>query len=197
VKRGYRATEQACVMIEVPAHAYLTTSGDEWKFDRGFERNDQACVTVRVPDHAVFVGDSYGQKWKCNRGFKMKGDRCVQIKHSYQCPSHLFRQRTGVQSSISAAQQWMCHGITNQSGSWRSTYPAGRLENRALNRQFLQRGDRPKIAPHWRRVLPRLDARTGGHPVPAASYGGRRPHARRKLMRYGSPPGILRGVFWC
>jgi hypothetical protein len=67
-------------MIEVPAHAYLTTSGDEWKFDRGFERNDQACVTVRVPDHAVFVGDSYGQKWKCNRGFKMKGDGCVQIK---------------------------------------------------------------------------------------------------------------------
>lgn len=47
--RGFRVAGAACARVEVPAHAYLRDSGNEWECERGFARGANSCVPVIVP----------------------------------------------------------------------------------------------------------------------------------------------------
>src|SRR5262249_25841640 len=51
-KYGYHQRDQMCVPVDVPAHAYLNSFGDDWKCDRGFRRVNGRCDPIVVPDNA-------------------------------------------------------------------------------------------------------------------------------------------------
>jgi hypothetical protein len=73
--RGYKASAQSCVAIEVPANAYLDSNGREWRCDRGYEKASGRCTRIEVPPNG-FLG-SRGSAWKCNRGHSKVGQSCV------------------------------------------------------------------------------------------------------------------------
>ncbi len=78
--KGYRAVDEACVAIKVPANAYLanTSYGRGWECGRGYREVDEACTAVKVPANA-YLGSS-GDSWRCDRGYREVNDACVAIK---------------------------------------------------------------------------------------------------------------------
>src|SRR5205823_3135837 len=49
---GYRQQGDSCVVVVVPVHAYLNSSGDDWHCNRGFQRAAERCVPIVVPRNA-------------------------------------------------------------------------------------------------------------------------------------------------
>ncbi len=41
--RGFKRVTDRCEEIQVPEHAFLSTSGDAWVCDRGFKREGNRC----------------------------------------------------------------------------------------------------------------------------------------------------------
>ena len=44
--RGYRRADTICVAVEIPAHAFLDSSGIDWQCERGFRKNLKACSEI-------------------------------------------------------------------------------------------------------------------------------------------------------
>ncbi len=77
-ERGFKRTDDECLSIKVPEHAFLKDYGDDWKCERGFKRVEGECQPVELPKHA-FLKDN-GDDWKCERGFRREGNRCSQTE---------------------------------------------------------------------------------------------------------------------
>ena len=77
---GYRELGDTCIVIELPANAYLTDSlyRKGWECSRGYVRVDEACVVIDVPPNAYL--NSYGDNWRCNRGYQKLRDACIAIE---------------------------------------------------------------------------------------------------------------------
>ena len=41
--RGFKKTENQCQSINVPEHAFLSSSGNSWNCERGFKREGDLC----------------------------------------------------------------------------------------------------------------------------------------------------------
>jgi hypothetical protein len=44
-ERGYRARAGACVVVDLPANAHLSSSGDSWNCDPPYRRGGDVCVS--------------------------------------------------------------------------------------------------------------------------------------------------------
>jgi hypothetical protein len=64
-----------CVAIDVPANAFLDSSGGRWQCERGFERVGDSCKKVDVPANAHL--EYLGHGWDCNRGYERQEDECL------------------------------------------------------------------------------------------------------------------------
>ena len=75
--RGFRASEDACVPIQVPANGYLTDAqyGSGWTCDRGYRAVKDACVALEIPDNAHL--DSSGNDWDCNEPYRKRDGKCT------------------------------------------------------------------------------------------------------------------------
>jgi hypothetical protein len=80
-ERGYRAADNTCLAVHVPANAYVTDSayGAGWACERGYRPAGETCARVQVPMNGYFVDTTYGRGWACERGFAATGDACVAI----------------------------------------------------------------------------------------------------------------------
>ena len=78
-ERGYRATDDACVAVKVPANGYLADSayGVGWECDRGYRAIDSACVAVQVPENAHL--DLSGNGWACNPSYRKQQNGCTPL----------------------------------------------------------------------------------------------------------------------
>ena len=88
--REYRAVDETCVAVIVPADAYPTSSissGTAWECNRGFRRTDATgfrqfdatCVAIAVPANGYLVDASYGPGWECDRGYSVVDGACAAI----------------------------------------------------------------------------------------------------------------------
>ena len=70
---GYQRVSGACVAIELPANAYLTTAfGRGWECMRGYRaRAKLRCDRVA----AARVPRAGGDRWKCERGYRSVAER--------------------------------------------------------------------------------------------------------------------------
>jgi hypothetical protein len=73
--RGYRATDSACVAVEMPPNAYLAATGDHWECERGYFARHNQCVPLQLPANAHL--DFSGHDWECNRGFMQERSECT------------------------------------------------------------------------------------------------------------------------
>ncbi len=75
--QGYRAVDEVCVAIKVPANAYLanTSYGSGWECGRGYREVDEACVGVKVPENAHL--NFSGHDWDCNQPYRKRQDGCT------------------------------------------------------------------------------------------------------------------------
>ena len=42
-ERGFKKTEDECLSIKLPEHAFLSSDGNSWKCERGFKREGDLC----------------------------------------------------------------------------------------------------------------------------------------------------------
>ncbi len=42
-ERGFKKTEDECLSIKLPEHAFLSSYGNSWKCERGFKREGDLC----------------------------------------------------------------------------------------------------------------------------------------------------------
>ena len=70
--QGYRAVNDGCTAIKLPANAYPTNSsyGSGWKCGRGYREANGDCAAVTVPDNAYSTNSPYGNGWRCERGYR-------------------------------------------------------------------------------------------------------------------------------
>lgn len=80
-ERGYRATRDACVAIEVPAFGYLSDDGlgPGWRCARGYVAQGDGCDPIVIPEHAYASNREFGPAWLCDRGFIASDDACAPI----------------------------------------------------------------------------------------------------------------------
>jgi len=73
----YRAIDEACAAIKVPANGYLVDSSYRtgWKCDRGYRAVKEACVAVKVAENAHL--NASGNDWECNRPYRRKQEKCA------------------------------------------------------------------------------------------------------------------------
>ena len=79
--RGYRAVDDDCVAIKVPANGYLadTPYGSGWKCDRRYREVGEACVAIKIPVNGYFVDSARRSGWACDRGYRAAGEACVAV----------------------------------------------------------------------------------------------------------------------
>jgi hypothetical protein len=63
------------VPVEVPANAYLDSTGHGWKCERGFRPQGATCEPLVVPASAYIVYS--GNDWTCVDGFRRQGAACI------------------------------------------------------------------------------------------------------------------------
>ena len=84
--RGFRRTGEACVKLQLPDHAYLSTSGHDWDCDRGHLKRGDACLAVKLPANSHADDGEYGTGWRCDRGFRLSEGSCRRLA----VPEHAF-----------------------------------------------------------------------------------------------------------
>ena len=62
--------------VEIPANAFLDSSGQRWECQRGFRRELDSCHEIDLPANAHL--DYSGHGWACNRGFERDGEVCTE-----------------------------------------------------------------------------------------------------------------------
>lgn len=79
--RGFQKIGNTCEKINLPPHAYLTSSavGSAWKCERGFEAKGDTCIAISVPENAFLNNSGYGRPWSCNRGFFEENGACTKV----------------------------------------------------------------------------------------------------------------------
>ena len=76
--RGFRASNNKCVQINIPEHAYLANSkyGSGWECERGYRNIEGKCNYIKILDNAHLDHD--GKRWVCNKPYKKIGDICLE-----------------------------------------------------------------------------------------------------------------------